>query len=278
MLHNIEPHVFNNQFIENATELENDYILHYKNNTILLIWSENGHVIPQRRNFSEPLKKEHTMYLFTLNGQNCFLLREYNGNENHFTYHEHTFLRTMPSKELAYIGAVGYHMAGWVNDHAYCSRCGSKTILKKTERAVICPSCEFTVYPKISPAIIVAIICNDKILLAKGKHYKFNFYSLIAGYVDIGETLEQTVIREAKEEIGIDVTNIRYFGNQPWPFTSSQMIGFFAEADEHQPIVVNEDELHDAKWFSLDNMPEIPNNISIAGEMIEAFRKGKYNG
>jgi NAD+ diphosphatase len=129
------------------------------------------------------------------------------------------------------------------------------------------------VYPKISPAVIAAITCNDKILLARGKHYRFDFYSLIAGYVDVGETLEQAVIREAKEEVGIDVTNVRYFGNQPWPFTGSQMIGFFADADDKQPIALCEDELHDAQWFTHDNLPEIPGTISIAGEMIRAFRK-----
>ena len=120
----------------------------------------------------------------------------------------------------------------------------------------------------------MAITCKGRILLARGKHYLFNFYSLIAGYVDVGETLEQAVVREAKEEVGLDVTNVRYFGNQPWPFSGSQMIGFFAEADEKQPMVICEDELHDAKWFTIDNLPEIPGAISIAGEMIRAFIKG----
>jgi len=275
MLHDIEPHIFNNRFIENAAEHENDYILHYKNNAILLLGNETGHGIPRRRDFGGSIDTTQTMHVFTLNGQNCFLLRDYDGNNECFAYHDHAFLRTMPCREFAYIGAVGIHIANWVSDNAYCSRCGSKTDLKKTERAVICPSCGFTVYPKISPAVIAAITCNDKILLARGKHFRSAFYSLIAGYVDVGETLEQAVVREAKEEAGIDVTNVRYFGNQPWPFSGSQMIGFFAEADETQPIVICEDELHDAKWFPIDNLPEIPGVISIAGEMIRAFKNGK---
>lgn len=274
MLHDIEPHIFNNRFVENAAEGENDYILHYKNNAILLLGNETGHSIPRRCDFKGSIDTTQTMYVFTLNGQNCFLLRDYDGNNECFTYHDHAFLRTMPCKEFAYIGAVGIHIANWVSDNAYCSRCGSKTALKKTERAVICPSCQFTVYPKISPAVIAAITCNDKILLARGKHFRSAFYSLIAGYVDVGETLEQAVIREAKEEAGIDVTNVRYFGNQPWPFSGSQMIGFFAEADETQPIAICEDELHDARWFAIDNLPEIPGVISIAGEMIRAFKNG----
>jgi NAD+ diphosphatase len=277
MLHNIEPHVFSNLFVENAAENDNDYILHYKNNSILLLCKENGNVIPQRRDFSGSIDKSQTMYLFTLNGQNCFLLREYSEDEKHFTYHEYTVLRTMPGREFAYIGAVGLHMANWLSDNLHCSRCGTKTVLKKTERALICPSCGFTVYPKVSPAVIMAITCKDRILLAKGKHYRYSFYSLIAGYVDVSETLEQAVIREAKEETGIDVWNVRYFGNQPWPFSGTQMIGFFAEADDRQPIVICEDELHDAGWFTIDSLPETPGDISIAGVMIEAFRKGRVN-
>ena len=276
MLHHIEPHIFNNTFIENASENEDDYILCYKGNSILLLQRENEIVIPRRSNFDVVLLSEATHYLFSLDEVNCFLLDEYSGNNPDFVFREHMFLRTMPNRESAYIGAVGYHLYLWMDEHRFCSRCGTKSTFQKSERAIRCPACDLTVYPKISPAVIVAITCNDKILLAKGTHYRFNFYSLVAGYADIGESLEQTVIREVKEEVGIEITNLRYYGSQPWPFSSSMMVGYFAEADDQQPIIVDPKELYDAQWFIRDNLPETPANISIAGEMIELFRSGKH--
>jgi NAD+ diphosphatase len=278
MLHHIEPHIFNNTFIENAPEHADDYILCYKENSILLVQKESELVIPRRSDFDEVFPEDVThYYLFSLDGVHCFLINEFKWNNPDFVFYEHMILRTLAARELAYIGAVGFHLYKWVDEHRFCSRCGTKTTYKKSERAVYCPACELTVYPKISPAVIVAITCKDKILLAKGKHYRFNFYSLVAGYADIGESLEQTVIREVKEEVGIEIRNLRYYGSQPWPFSSSMMIGYFAEADDQQPIVVDTKELHDAQWFSRDNLPETPGNISIAGEMIELFRSGKMD-
>ncbi len=276
MLHHIEPHIFNNAFIENASEHKNDYILCYRDNSILLLQQGTENVIPRRSDFDEVFPDEATHYLFSLDEVHCFLLKEYSGNNPDFVFREHLLLRTMPAREFAFIGAVGFHIYKWMDEHRFCSRCGTKTTFGKSERAIHCPACELTVYPKISPAVIVAITCNDKILLAQGTHYRFNFYSLVAGYADIGESLEQTVIREVKEEVGIEITNLRYYGSQPWPFSSSMMVGYFAEADDQQPIVVDTKELHDAQWFSRDSLPEIPANISIAGEMIELFRSGKH--
>ncbi len=276
MLHHIQPHIFNNTFIENASEHMDDYILCYKEDSILLIQKQNELVIPRRSNFAEVFPNDATQYLFSLDGEHCFLLREYSGNNPDFVFREHMFLRTMPNRESAYIGAVGFQLNVWMDEHKFCSRCGTKTSFKKSERAIRCPACELTVYPKISPAVIVAITCNDKILLAKGTHYHFNFYSLVAGYADIGESLEETVIREVKEEVGIEIKNLRYYGSQPWPFSSSMMIGYFAEADDQQPIVIDTNEIIDAQWFSRENFPETPANISIAGEMIQLFRSEKH--
>jgi NAD+ diphosphatase len=130
------------------------------------------------------------------------------------------------------------------------------------------------VYPKISPAIIVAIVCNDKILLAHSNNFPGKWYSLIAGYTDIGESLEEAVMREVKEEVGLEVKNIRYYKSQPWPFSSSMMIGFFAEADDAQRIQTDNKEISHAAWFNRGNLPDHPAQISIAGEMIDKFEQG----
>ena len=144
----------------------------------------------------------------------------------------------------------------------------------KTERAMVCPQCGNTVYPRISPAVIVLIHSGDRILLAQGKHYAGSFYSLIAGYLEIGESLEQAVCREALEEAGVHVHDLRYFGNQPWPFTDTQMVGFFAEGDPDEPIVLQEEELADARWFRVGELPETASGISIASAMITAWKNG----
>jgi NAD+ diphosphatase len=162
----------------------------------------------------------------------------------------------------------------WYLQNRFCGTCGSRTEAKPDERAIVCPTCHTVVFPKISPAIIVAILCNDKILLAHNANFQGNWYSLVAGYVDIGESLEETVRREVKEEVGLDVKNVRYYKSQPWPFSGSMMIGFIAEADDKQPVRPDGVEISEAQWFSRGNLPNHPPTLSIAGEMINQFEMG----
>jgi NAD+ diphosphatase len=131
------------------------------------------------------------------------------------------------------------------------------------------------VYPQIAPAVIVAVISGENILLARSSLRPLGWYSLISGYVDVGETLEASVIREVQEEVGISVHSIRYVQSQPWPLSASLMIGFVAEASEGQKIQVDGIEIAEAGWFSRDQLPDHPPVLSIAGDMIERFRKGE---
>ena len=121
----------------------------------------------------------------------------------------------------------------------------------------------------------MAILCKDKILLAHNANFEEKRYSLVAGYADVGESLEETVMREVKEEVGLEVKNIRYYKSQPWAFSGSLMIGFTAEAEDNQAISPDMVEITDASWFSRDNLPNHPPKVSIAGEMIEKFEKGE---
>jgi NAD+ diphosphatase len=163
----------------------------------------------------------------------------------------------------------------WYSQNKFCGKCGAKTNSKPDERAIICPVCNTIVFPKISPAVIVAIICDNKILLARNSDFHGDWYSLIAGYADVGESLEETLVREVKEEVGLDIKNIRYYKSQPWPLSGSMMIGFIAEADETQPICIDRKEIAEAAWFTRGHLPKHSSNLSIAGEMIEKFEKGE---
>jgi NAD+ diphosphatase len=138
------------------------------------------------------------------------------------------------------------------------------------ERCMVCHDCGLTNYPRISPAIIVLVRRQGQALLAHSARFPSAFYSTLAGFVEPGETLEETLEREVREESGISVTNIRYFGSQPWPFPHSLMVGFTADFAGGE-IVVDGKEIMDARWFSADQLPEIPPKLSIARQLIDAW-------
>ncbi len=162
----------------------------------------------------------------------------------------------------------------WDRTHQYCGRCGIPVETMNHERAKKCPQCGLTSYPRLSPAIIVSVERNGprgkEILLAHNKRHPAGFYSVLAGFVEPGETLEDCVRREIREEVGLEVKNIRYFGSQPWPFPNSLMIAFLADYANGE-IVLEKDELEDASWFSPHALPPVPPPISIARRMIDAF-------
>jgi NAD+ diphosphatase len=158
----------------------------------------------------------------------------------------------------------------WDRTHRFCGQCGTATELVPGERARKCPACGHTAYPRISPAIIVLITRGDEVLLARGRNFPSGFYSTPAGFVEPGETLEEAVAREIKEEVGIDVKDIRYFGSQPWPYPHQMMIGFTATW-ESGDIVIDTNEIADARWFTRDTMPNIPPRMSISRVLIDSY-------
>ena len=276
MLHEILPHRFDNQFVVASGIAEEDYIFHYRENSLLVKTNGDGFVFPRKKDFTDTYDTTGSVFLFSLNEVHCFLIWEDPIIPNDsFSYKEISFFRTLNPPEIAWAGIVGFQLRNFYLRHKYCGKCGSETEIKHDERAISCPVCQTIVFPEIPPAIIVAITCNDKILLAHNSNFQQNWYSLVAGYVEIGESLEETVKREVKEEIGLDVRNVRYYKSQPWPFSGSMMIGFFAEADDTQPVRPDNVEITEAGWFSRGNLPNHPPAISIAGEMIEQFEKGK---
>lgn len=161
----------------------------------------------------------------------------------------------------------------WDSLSRYCGRCGAPTRWKADERAKQCDACGNVIYPRISPAIITAIIKGDQILLAHNRNFRNNMFSVIAGFMEPGEEFEDTVEREVREEVGIQVKNLRYFASQSWPFPDSLMVGFICEHAGGE-IKVDGVEIEAAAWYSRDSLPEIPTTTSIAGRMIQWFRDG----
>jgi NAD+ diphosphatase len=173
-------------------------------------------------------------------------------------------------EDLFHLAGRAVQIAAWDRDHQYCGSCGGRTVDSRTDRAKLCPQCGITSYPRISPAVITAILKDKQILLAHARHFQGGMYSIIAGFVEPGETLEDCVRRESMEEVGIRVKNIRYFGSQQWPFPNSLMIGFVADYDSGE-ITVDGEEIVEAGWFDADSLPVIPSEISIARKIIDWY-------
>ncbi len=166
--------------------------------------------------------------------------------------------------------SVAKQIITWDKNYRFCGQCGKPTIEMSGERAKLCKSCGLTNYPRLSPSIIVSVIKNQRILLARSDRFPEGMYSVLAGFVEPGESLEECVQREIVEEVGIEVENIQYFGSQNWPFPHSLMIGFTADYLRGE-ISVDNDEIVDADWFSVQELPKLPGSYSIARIMIDHF-------
>ena len=175
-------------------------------------------------------------------------------------------------EDLFVLGGRAVQIVEWDRTHQYCGRCGSRTQTKETERAKVCPRCGLHNFPRLSPAIIVAVERGDEILLARSAHFPQGMFSVLAGFVEPGETIEECVVREVKEEVGITVGNIRYFGSQPWPFPHSLMLGFTAEYVGGE-LELDPTEIAEAGWYRADSLPTIPGRMSIAGRLIKWFQE-----
>ena len=175
----------------------------------------------------------------------------------------------IPDEDVA-IAAFAVRMIASAKASRFCGRCGTKTVPVLTERAKRCPACGLVVYPRISPAIIVLITRGEECLLARSPRFPNGMHSVIAGFVESGETLEHAVHREVKEEVGLVVKNIRYFASEPWPFPDSLMIGFIAEYAAGE-IEIDNNEIVSAGWFGRDALPPLPAPMSISRALIDRW-------
>ena len=253
MIQDIAPHRYDNTYHIQKPGAQ-DYVFCIQKGRILLRETAEEHVltIPRREEIEAavPELMDRAVYLFSVDEKPYFLVSvpekeaeeilaklkegaEKEPEQLYYAWKTPTDIRAMEPMHQAFAAITAVQLWRWRQSRQFCGRCGAKTQDSRTERALVCPVCGQTEYPKISPAVIVAITNGNKLLMSRYRvnHSTYRGYALIAGFVEIGETFEETVRREVMEEVGLKVKNIRYFKSQPWAFTDTEMIGFFAELD-----------------------------------------------
>lgn len=276
MIQDIEPRIFDNKF-KNKTAEPNDLFLSYDKDTILVKEDNEKLWYPSFSDFKEdyPQLIDNAQFLFTIDNINYYLVEEKGlDSVNGWSYVSTGRFRTEMKYWRSFAGVVGWQLNRWYENHRYCSRCGQSMKRSEKERMLYCESCGFQTYPTISPCVIVAVHDGNRLLLTKYAGRAYTRYALIAGFAEIGESLEKTVHREVMEEVGLKVKNLKFYKSQPWPFTDTLLAGFYAELDGDDFITLEEDELSLGVWMDRENIPPTDLNISLTSEMMEAFRTG----
>ncbi len=259
---------------ETFEEQEPSWWFVFSGNKLLVQMTDQGGVrIPLLSGLDTlPLRALRKQYLGTMNGHSC-LSAECETNVQLPTGMEFHGLRKLYGaldEEMFWVAGRAFQIMDWDRTHTHCGKCGSPTKDKVDERAKVCAACGVVSFPRMSPAVIVAVVRDNTILLAHAARFPGAMYSVLAGFVEPGESLEECVRREVKEEAGLDLKNIRYFGSQPWPFPNSLMVGFTAEHAGGE-ITIDQKEIVDARWFSAKDLPLIPDKVSIARKLIDWF-------
>ncbi|MDR7857780.1 NAD(+) diphosphatase [Tissierella sp.] len=257
----------------NEGYIKDNFYLFNKDKLLVEVKNEK-YIVPNRKGIeSLNIQIAHIQCLGSYDGVNCYCGQiEELTDDNYVFIDLRTYSRQIDHSDFL-VAAKAILLLNHVRENQRCGVCGSQMIMKSSgnDRAMICANCDNMVWPKTAPAIIVAVTKGDKLLLAHNKMFPEGMYSVVAGFVEMGETFEQCVKREVYEEIGIKIQNIKYFGSQPWPFPNSMMIGFTAEHLDGE-IQVDNDEIVDAKWFTKEEIPSLyRKSISISSELIEWF-------
>lgn len=258
----IEKSIYDNYEIDFSMDYDSDYAYYFIfNENRELCLTDKKELLSDISN----LKTEYKIYFGRFKQKDCFIVKATSKGKFYDLRDIYEF-----NKELYQIASKAVLVNDWYLSHRYCGRCGSKNVIDDKDMMMRCPECNQLHYPRIAPAIIVAITKESKLLMAKHSYHKTDMYALIAGFVEPGESIEEAVKREIKEEIGITVKNIKYIKSQSWPFPNSLMLGFTAEYESGE-IRVDGDEIVDAKWFSAEEIIKYPSDISISAWLIENF-------
>ncbi len=278
MIQDIYPHVYDNAFAHRREPRPDDFVFFHRDEKELLIKKEGGDIrFPQVRETGT-----EGLYFAFLIDDTAFFVGQDKGKSDPglegFEYMDQGLFRTVKPRVFGFAGITAMQLMRWLNTQHFCGCCGTPLEESSWERAFVCPNCGKTTYPKLMPAVIVAIVHEDKILVTSYANRPSRGFALIAGFTEIGETVEETVHREVMEEVGLRVKNLRFYKSQPWSFTDTLLMGFYCELDgECEDVILDQEELKEARWLKAEELPDRSGEVALTAEMMERFRLGIWD-
>ena len=266
-----------NEFYNLTAKAEDTIICIHEGQVLLSRGEDDSLTLPTLAQMGQWQEPAAPRYLFKMQERNYFLWTADAPTEpaSGFRYEPVRQLRQLKSKEVCFAAMTAWHLYNWYRTNRLCGCCGTPTEHDSKERMLRCPHCGNTIFPRISPAVIVAVTDGDRLLLSKYAGRAYTRYALLAGYTEIGETIEQTVHREVMEEVGLRVKNLRYYKSQPWGVDGNVLMGFFCDVDGSNTIHIDETELSMADWYDRNALPAHDDGISLTREMIRVFEEGR---
>jgi NAD+ diphosphatase len=271
MIQDIAPYTFYNTY-RDIRPTKDSTVFFFSGQEVLADISEDRLRFPTYGQLtSEPAT---CIYLFSIDDQSFFLaLDRPDPGLAGYKLENTQMFRTIGPRHLAYAGLTAHQLYKWYRNNVYCGRCGGNLVHSKEERMLHCPECGNMLYPKISPVVIIGVTDGDRLLLIKHANGTRN-YALVAGFAEVGESIEQTVAREVMEETGLKVKNPRFYKSQPWALSESLLFGFYVELDGPQEPQVDMKEVVEATFFKREDIPVEPKNFALTNEMIIHFKNG----
>lgn len=277
MIQDIYPLKLDNHYSPDIIPDSDSIVFHFRNKDVLC-QNNSEKMFPFYEDFTIP---DNLIYLFSIGERKYFLLRDsVIVIPQGFDYIDVKKFRRMDGIDRAEIFALAtaYHLSEWYNNNRFCGKCGGITVSDRNERALKCTFCGKIIYPRINPAVIVGVTDGNRLLITRYTANRgVNCDALIAGFTEIGETLEETVSREVMEEVGLKVKNIKYYKSQPWGYSGCILSGFYCEADGNTDITLDESELGSAEWVERENIIGQPDDLSLTNEMMINFRNNQYS-
>ena len=292
MIQEIVPHQYDNTYRPQKPKAE-DYVLYYDGREVLV--TEGEIAFPKVTEICKASETagEKLIYLFTIDEKAYYLLNHKTTDKMEIVDDVNTsvsverlqvagyvwkaveYFRSAKPKYQAFAAITGWHLQRWYDTRRFCGYCGTRMEADGKERMLKCPKCGLMEFPKICPAVIIGVTHGDRILMSKYAGRTYKNYALLAGFNEIGESIEETVSREVMEEVGLKVKNIRYYKSQPWSFSDTLLMGFFCDLDGEEEINLDREELAMAEWFDREKMPVEREDLSLTNDMMMAFKEGR---
>lgn len=281
MIQDIGEKKFDNQYRPDAKMRDEDYLFLVRDQDRsgqIFIRVEDGKVVvPRVKEFN--VTEDDVRYLFAIDDEQFFMLKEDVETElpEGYSFESMRALRSGIPADMCMAGTTANHLHIFYRDNKFCGKCGAATEHDSKLRAMKCPNCGNLIFPRINPAVIIGLRNGDSLMVSKYANRPMSTgVALLAGFCEIGETAEETVVREVMEEVGLKATNVQYYGSQPWGFAGNMSIGYFADVEGDTTVTLDKEELACAEFVKREDLPEPASMVSLTATMIEEFRKGNW--